>query len=204
MAEDNVQDTVQENQETQVENKQESPSNPSLLQEVMAKKDKAADRILHLFEIAESGLRQQWEFINQKGYDFSNDNQLTATEKKSLEQQGMPTFTINRIAPVVDMLNFYATANIPRWQAVGSEGSDTEVAAVFSDMADYIWHLSDGASLYSNCINDSITKGMGFLVATIDRNKDDGMGEVVCNNQSPLMYMSTQKVAICYLEMLHL
>ena len=39
----------------------------------MARKDKAADRILHLFEIAESGLRQQWEFINQKGYDFAND-----------------------------------------------------------------------------------------------------------------------------------
>ena len=41
----------------------------------MAKKnsrsDKTADRILNLFEIAESGLRQQWEFINQKGCDLS-------------------------------------------------------------------------------------------------------------------------------------
>ena len=27
--------------------------------------DKIADRILNLFEIAEGGLRQQWEFINQ-------------------------------------------------------------------------------------------------------------------------------------------
>ena len=41
MTEENMtQDTVQDNQETQVENKQESPSDPSLLQEIMAKKEK--------------------------------------------------------------------------------------------------------------------------------------------------------------------
>ena len=40
MTEDKVQDTAQENQETPVENKQESPSDPSLLQEIMAKKEK--------------------------------------------------------------------------------------------------------------------------------------------------------------------
>ena len=40
MTEDKVQDTAQENQETPVENKQESPSEPSLLQEIMAKKEK--------------------------------------------------------------------------------------------------------------------------------------------------------------------
>ena len=106
--------------------------------------DKTADRILNLFEISESGLRQQWEFINQKGSDFANDNQLTQEETESLEAQGMPTFTINRIIPVVEMLNFYATANMPRWQAIGAEGSDIDVAAVFSDIADYICYNSDG------------------------------------------------------------
>ena len=40
MSEDMTQDNVQENQETQVENKQESPSDPSLLHEVMQKKEK--------------------------------------------------------------------------------------------------------------------------------------------------------------------
>jgi hypothetical protein len=40
MSADSVQDTVQENQETQVENKQETPSDPGLLQEVMQKKEK--------------------------------------------------------------------------------------------------------------------------------------------------------------------
>ena len=40
MSADSVQETVQGNQETQVENKQESPSDPGLLQEVMAKKER--------------------------------------------------------------------------------------------------------------------------------------------------------------------
>ena len=40
MSADSVQDTVQGNQETQVENSQEPPSDPGLLQEVMAKKER--------------------------------------------------------------------------------------------------------------------------------------------------------------------
>ena len=95
----------------------------------MAKrKDKNADRIKRMYELSNSTTRSQWEFINQKGADFANDNQVTAEERTMLEEQGMPTFTINRIMPVVEMLNFYATANRPRWQAVGVEGSDTDVA----------------------------------------------------------------------------
>ena len=150
-----------------------------------SKADKTADRILNLFEIAESGLRQQWEFINQKGCDFSNDNQLSAAETEALEAQGMPTFTINRIIPVVEMLNFYATANRPRWQAIGAEGSDIDVAAVFSDIADYIWYQSDGSSLLSNAVNDAVTKSVGYLMVSVDPNADRGMGEVTIEQPDP-------------------
>ena len=151
----------------------------------MARKDKTADRIWSLFQRAESGHRKQWEFINQKGADFANDNQLSHAEKTALEEQGMPTFTINRITPVVEMLNFYATANNPRWQAVGVEGSDTDVAAVFSDIADYIWHESDGSSLLSNAINDAVTKSIGWMLLTVDPDRDRGLGEVIIEQPDP-------------------
>ena len=152
----------------------------------MAKRtDKTAERIKLLFEGANSATRQQWEYINQKGYDFANDNQLTEDEFLSLEEQGMPTFTINRIIPVVEMLNYYATANDPRWQAVATEGSDVDVAAVFSDVADYIWNQNDGVSLYANAINDAITKSCGYLVVGADSNSDNGMGDVVIQQPDP-------------------
>ena len=119
----------------------------------MAKRiDKNAQRIKDIFDLANSSSRIQWEYINQKGYDFAHDNQLTEDERIALEEQGMPTFTINRIMPVVEMLNFYATSSKPRWQAVGAEGSDIDVAALFSDVADYIWNRSDGATLIANLL----------------------------------------------------
>ena len=101
----------------------------------MAKK-KRADEVRSLYKLANNWTRKQWEFINQKGFDFAHDEQISQDEKDLLEAQGMPTFTINRILPVVEMLNFYATANNPRWQAVGIEGSDADVASVFGNLAD--------------------------------------------------------------------
>tara|TARA_Y100000593_G_scaffold46424_1_gene88288 strand:- start:916 stop:3183 length:2268 start_codon:yes stop_codon:yes gene_type:complete len=152
----------------------------------MAKrKDKKAERVKEIYEYSKTDNRLQWEYINQKGYDFSNDNQLSHEEKVALEEQGMPTFTINRIIPVVEMLNYYATANTPRWQAVGAEGSDTDVATVYSDIADYIWHQSDGDTLLSNAINDCVTKSLGYLLVTVDPNADRGMGEVVIQQPDP-------------------
>ena len=152
----------------------------------MAKrKDKVAEKINEVYQYSKSDNRVQWEYINQKGYDFSNDNQLSYDEKVALEEQGMPTFTINRIIPVVEMLNFYATAKTPRWQAVGAEGSDSDTAAVFSDIADYIWNLSDGDTIFSNAINDAVTKSMGYLMVTVDPDADRGMGEVVIKQPDP-------------------
>jgi hypothetical protein len=97
----------------------------------------------------------------------------------------MPTFTINRILPVVEMLNFYATASSPRWQAVGVEGSDTDLAAVLSDLTDYIWANSKGSTLYNNAINDAVTKGLGYLLVSVDRDADNGMGEVIIQQPEP-------------------
>ena len=148
-------------------------------------KNKKADNIRKLYNHSNNWTRKQWEFVNQKGYEFAHDEQLSQDEKNSLEDQGMPTFTINRIMPVVEMLNFYATAQQPRWQAVGAEGSDVDVAAVFSDLADYIWNGSDGNTLYSNAVNDSICKGVGYLLINVDQDADDGMGEVRVQQPEP-------------------
>ena len=149
----------------------------------MAKKK--ADIIRNLFNLSNNWTRQQWESINQKGYEFAHDEQLTDEEQTALEDQGMPTFTINRILPVVEMLNFYATANNPRWQAIAVEGSDSDVAAVASDLSDYVWHNSKGQTLYANAINDCITKSIGYLLISVDKDADNGMGEVIVQQPEP-------------------
>ena len=158
----------------------------------MARKKKA-DMVRQLFHYSNNFIREQWQNVNQEGYDFAHDEQLKETELASLREQGMPTFTINRILPVVEMLNFYATANNPRWQAIGVEGSDSAVAAVFSDIADYIWGRSDGDTLYSNAVNDAITKSLGYLMVEIDKDADNGMGEVKISQPEPFDIYVDQK-----------
>ena len=45
----------------------------------MARKKKA-DEIRQLYNLANNWTRQQWEHINQKGYEFAHDEQLNADE----------------------------------------------------------------------------------------------------------------------------
>jgi hypothetical protein len=165
----------------------------------MAKKIEKSERIHSLFLKLNGKTRQSWETVNQEGHDFYLDNQMSYQEKKGLEDQGMPTFTINRIIPIIEMLNFYATANDPRWQAVGAEGSDSDVAAVHGDIADYIWYISNGKQIMHQVINDACTKSLGYFQVYVDPNADQGMGEVKVRNLEPFdIYIDPQSRDMLY------
>ena len=158
----------------------------------MKKTDKA-QQIHELFLKLNGQNRQAWERVNQEGHDFFLDNQLKEKEKNALEEQGMPTFTINRIIPIVEMLTFYATSNSPRWQAVGAEGSDSEVAAVHSDISDYVWYISGGKQMFTQVVKDACTKSVGYFQIYVDPNADRGMGEVKIRNLEPFdIYVDPQ------------
>ena len=158
----------------------------------MKKTDKAR-QIHQLFLNLNGHTRQRWEHVNQEGHNFYLDNQLTQEEEKSLSEQGMPTFTINRIIPIVEMLTFYATANDPRWQAVGTEGSDSDIASVHGDIADYIWYISRGKNVMSQVIQDACTKSVGYFQVYVDPNADKGMGEVKVRTLEPFdVYVDPQ------------
>ena len=148
-------------------------------------KKKKAEVIYQLFQRADNAYRRKWQSSSQKCSDFYHNDQLTRDEMQSLENSGMPSFTINRITPVIEMMKYFATAKNPRWQAVGAEGSDTDVAAVHSDIADYCWYLSNGNSLYSHVIQDALIKGVGFFQVDVDPDMDKGMGEVVFKRIDP-------------------
>lgn len=68
---------------------------------------------------------------------------------------------------------------------MGTEGSDADVAAVFSDIADYIWYQSHGSSLLSNAVNDSVTKSVGYMQVSVDPDQDRGRGEVILMQPHP-------------------
>ncbi len=146
---------------------------------------KKAEVIYQLFQRADNGHRRKWRSSSQKCSDFYHNDQLTKAEQTSLENSGMPTFTINRITPVIEMMKYFATAKSPRWQAVGAEGSDSDVAAVHSDIADFCWYHSNGNSLYSHVIQDALIKGVGYFQVDVDPDMDKGLGEVVFKRVEP-------------------
>ena len=129
--------------------------------------------------------RHRWQSVSQKGYDFYLNEQLTKEELTMLEESGMPTFTINRITPIIEIMKYFVTANDPKWKAVGATGDDVDVAQVHADVADYCWYLSNGKSLYSQVILDSLTKGLGYFLVDIDKDADRGIGEVCFKRLDP-------------------
>ena len=131
-----------------------------------------------LWERANSSHRQRWQTLSQKGFDFYLNEQLSRKEVDDLEESGMPTFIINRVTPIVEIMKYFVTANNPRWKAVGATGDDVDAAQVHSDIADYCWYLSNGKSLYSQVVLDSLTKGIGYFLVDLDKDADRGMGEV--------------------------
>ena len=146
---------------------------------------KKADINKRLWEQSNGSSRQKWQRVNQRGYDFYLNEQLTSAERDAIESSGMPSFIINRITPVIEMMKYFVSANNPRWQAVGTEGSDTEVGAVHSDIADYCWYLSNGKSIYSHIIQDALTKSVGYCLIDVNPDLDQGMGEVVFKRVEP-------------------
>ena len=138
-----------------------------------------------IWDKANNSHRQRWQTVSQKGYDFYLNEQLTKDEMTMLEESGMPTFTINRITPIIEIMKYFVTANNPKWKAVGATGDDVDVAQVHSDVADYCWYLSNGKSLYSQVVLDSLTKGIGYFLVDIDKDADRGMGEVRFNRIDP-------------------
>ena len=146
---------------------------------------KRAETNKQLWERANNSHRQRWQSLSQKGFDFYLNEQLSKREIDALEEAGMPTFTINRVTPIVEIMKYFVTANNPRWKAVGATGDDVDSAQVHSDIADYCWYLSNGKSLYSQVVLDSLTKGIGYFLVDVDRDSDRGMGEVMFKRIEP-------------------
>jgi hypothetical protein len=138
-----------------------------------------------LWERANNSHRQRWQTLSQKGFDFYLNEQLSKSEVDALQEAGMPTFIINRVTPIIEIMKYFVTANNPRWKAVGATGDDVDVAQVHSDIADYCWYLSNGKSLYSQIALDALTKGIGYFLVDIDRDSDRGMGEVMFKRVDP-------------------
>lgn len=149
--------------------------------------EKRAKNIYSLFNAANNQSRQNWQYFSNLSSDFFNDKHMSKEELKMLWEAEMPSFTINRITPVVETAKYFLTGNDPRWKVIGMDGSgyDYQIAKLHNGLASYCWQLSDGKAVYNQVIHDSIVKQCGYFQVYVDKNEDRGMGEVLIGSIQP-------------------
>lgn len=129
--------------------------------------------------------RENWRRSSERGYAFFLGNQLTIEEFNELREKKMPTFTVNKMTPQIELMVYFLTARSPRWQAVGFDGTDTAVAQLHAKVAQYVWKISKGGTLMAQVARDTLTKSIGYIAVGIDPDLDNGLGEVVLETLEP-------------------
>jgi len=144
-------------------------------------------------------IHQRWDKYGQKGFDYFLNEQMTRQGKENLEASGLPTFTVNEITPVIEMMRYFVTANDPKWKGVGTEGSDIDIAHIHTVVAEHSWKLSKGRSVYAQNVLDSLCRGLGLMQVYVDADADRGQGEVLFKSLSPRnIFVDKQSTDILY------
>lgn len=138
-----------------------------------------------LLQRADTPRRQAWLFDLHKGNDYFEDIQQTTAERQALKDAGMPTFTTNRMTPVIEIMKYFITANRPRWKATGWTGDDSKMSGIFDSLFEYCFHLSDGDMRVGQIVLDTLTKSLGYFNIYIDPMADRGMGEALFDSIAP-------------------
>ena len=151
-------------------------------------KRQRAEKVKKFFKAANCPERQDWIYWSKECSDFYYDKQLSPAVLQKLEQAHMPTFTINRITPAIEIMKYFLTANNPRWKTIGRDNSgfDTNMGLVHDALVDYGWtRVYDGQSVYSQVVHDAIVNQKGYFFVYDDKNADNGMGEVIIDFINP-------------------
>ncbi len=144
-----------------------------------------AKRNRTLYKGVVGGRWYKWRLDQGEAWDFAHNDQLTDKELSALEQAGMPTFTVNKVTPAIETLRYFVTANNPRPIVAGAEATDVDMASAVNALYERAWNMSSGKSIFSQSVRDSLCRSVGFMTAYIDKNADNGLGEVLFGYVDP-------------------
>jgi len=144
-----------------------------------------AENNWYLLQRANTPRRQVWLRDLYRGDDYYEDIQLTTQELQDLRDAGMPTFTTNRMTPVIEIMKYFITSNRPRWKATGWTGDDSKMSGIFDGLFEYSFQMSDGDMQIGQIVLNTLTKSLGWFNIYADPMADRGMGEVMFNSIAP-------------------
>ena len=133
-----------------------------------------------------SSVRNKWARQATEDNEFRNGIQWTKEQVDSLRKRAQEPLVVNVIYPAVEQAKAMLTANSPRFQSTGREGSDVKTGQTFSDLMSWVWENSKGNTELKEVVDDYYVKGMGCMMAYHDPQADFGKGDVFIKAIDPL------------------
>ena len=133
-----------------------------------------------------ASIRTKWARQAMEDSEFRNGMQWTKEQVNALRKRAQEPLVVNVIYPAVEQAKAMLTANTPRFQSTGREGSDIKTGQIFSDLMSWVWENSKGNTELKEAIDDYYVKGMGCMVVYHDPQADFGKGDVFVKAIDPL------------------
>jgi hypothetical protein len=132
-----------------------------------------------------SAAQIEWKEGADENEMFASGVQWTQDQIDLLKKRGQGAIVINAITWATEQLKAMLTANKPRFSATAREDSDRKMAAVFTNLMQYMWHISDGNSELKQAVQDYAVMGRGVLYTYVDPYANSGRGEVKFKSIDP-------------------
>ena len=133
-----------------------------------------------------SSVRDKWARQATEDNEFRNGIQWTKEQVDALRKRAQEPLVVNVIYPAVEQAKAMLTANSPRFQSTGREGSDVKTGQIFSDLMSWVWESSKGNTELKEVVDDYYVKGMGCMMVYHDPQADFGKGDVFVKAIDPL------------------
>ena len=133
-----------------------------------------------------SSIRSKWARQATQDNEFRNGVQWTKEQVDSLRKRAQEPLVVNVVYPAVEQAKAMLTANSPRFQSTGREGSDVKTGQIFSDLMSWVWENSKGNTELKEVVDDYYVKGMGCFMVHHDPQADFGKGDVFIQAIDPL------------------
>jgi len=133
-----------------------------------------------------SSIRTKWARQATEDNEFRNGTQWTKEQIDALRKRAQEPLVVNVVYPAVEQAKAMLTANSPRFQSTGREGSDVKTGQIFSDLMSWVWENSKGNTELKEVVDDYYVKGMGCFMVHHDPQADFGKGDVFIHAIDPL------------------
>jgi hypothetical protein len=141
------------------------------------KKNEVSERIWRMFRDYENE-RTPWAEGAANDEDFFAGKQWTDEEIRKIVAQGMAPLVVNRTMPVILQEIAIFTSKRPTFRYFPRDDGDSKIAAVWSDVAAYIWHNSNADSELQQTMKDYFVTGAGYLQVRVAPDENFGDGEI--------------------------